>query len=57
MRVLHSNSKNPTQFRVLTPLKGMACENIVGKGENTGNEQFILFSHNVSNLLELKYLS
>ena len=29
-----------TQFRLLTTLKERAFENIVGKGENVGNQRF-----------------
>ena len=32
-----------TQSRLLTPLEKKAFENIVGKGENTGNQHFLLF--------------
>ena len=32
-----------TQSRLLTPLKKKAFENIVGKGENAGNQHFLLF--------------
>ena len=32
-----------TQSQLLTPLEKKACENIVGKGENTGNQYFLLF--------------
>ena len=32
-----------TQSRLLTTLNDKAFENIVGKGENTGNQQFFLF--------------
>ena len=32
-----------TQSRLLTTLKRKAYENIVGKGENAGNQHFLLF--------------
>ena len=32
-----------TQSQILTTLKQMAFENIVGKGENHGNQHFLLF--------------
>ena len=31
-----------TQFRLLTTLKKRALENTVGKGENAGNQHFLL---------------
>ena len=34
-----------TQSRLLTPLYGKPFENIVGKGENAGNQHFLLFPH------------
>ena len=34
-----------TQSRLPTTLKQRALENIVGKGENAGNQQFLLFIH------------
>ena len=33
----------PTQSRLLPSLKKNPFENIVGKGENTGNQHFLLF--------------
>ena len=32
-----------TQSRLLTPLEKKAFENIEGKGENAGNQHFLLF--------------
>ena len=32
-----------TQFRFLTTLKKEPFENIMGKGENAGNQHFLLF--------------
>ena len=32
-----------TQFRLLTILRKKPLENIVGKGENAGNQHFVLF--------------
>ena len=36
-----------TQSRLLTTLQKKACEIIVGKGENAGNQHFLLVPHNV----------
>ena len=33
----------PTHYRLLTPLERKAFENIVGKGENAGDQHFLLF--------------
>ena len=33
-----------TQFRLLTTLKMNALENTVGKGENVGNQHFLLYT-------------
>ena len=32
-----------TQSRLLTPMEKKAFENIMGKGENAGNQHFLLF--------------
>ena len=34
-----------THSRFLTPPKKKSLENIVGKGENAGNQHFLLFPH------------
>ena len=39
-----------SRSRFLTTLKSWSLENIVGEGENAGNQHFFFFFHNVSTL-------
>ena len=41
--LIHNYLLFTTQSRLLTTLKEKAFENIVGKGENAGNQHFLLF--------------
>ena len=45
------------QSRVLTTITKQAFENIVGKGENAGNQHFLLFPTKFSTVSKLRYLS